>query len=121
VRLSVNVVYNAILLFLSFAANKSITSSRERLSDNFLSMDNTVRLLAHCVVIVDLKYDLIRFSAEKDRSHSVALTTIVSESCRSITKLGNAALKGRTALSTSLIVSSSCFLSARIHLAFHSE
>lgn len=50
-------------------------------------MDNTVRLLARCVDIVDLKYDLIRFSAEKDRSHSAVLTIIVSESCRSLTKL----------------------------------
>ena len=87
------------------------------LSDNFLSMDSTVRLLARCVDIVDLKYDLIRFNAEKDRSHSAVLTTIVSESCRSLTKLGKAALKGMTATNTSLMVSSSCPLSAKVRLA----
>ena len=108
--------HNAILLFLSFAANKSTTSSRERLSDNFLSMDSIVRLLACCVDIVNLKYDLIHFSAEKDSSHSAELT-IVSESCRSLTKLGNAALKGITATSMSLMVSSSCTLSAKVRLA----
>ena len=56
---------NVILLFLSFAANKLITSSRERVSDNSLSIDNTVKLLARCVDMVDLKYDFILFSAEK--------------------------------------------------------
>ena len=77
IKFSCECVHNAILLFLSFAANKSTTTSRQRLSDNFLSMDITVKLLAHCVDIVDLKYDLIRFRAEKDRSHSAVLTTIV--------------------------------------------
>ena len=110
-------VHNAILLFLTFAANKSTTSSRERLSNNFLSIDITDKLLAHCVNIVDLKYDLICSSAEKDCSHSAVLTTVVSKSCRSLTKLRNAALKGMTAASMLLMISNSYPLSAKVRLA----
>ena len=66
---------------------------------------------------MDIKYDLICFSAEKDHSQSAVLTIFVSESCRSLTKLEKAVLKGMTAASTPLIVSSSCILSARVRWA----
>ena len=107
---------NLICLCLSYAANKSIISSKERVSDSFLSTDNAVKLLERCVDIVDFKYDLIHFNAEKDCSHSAVLTTIVRESCNFANSL-KAVLSGKTAANTSLMVLSSCYLSARVHLA----
>ena len=56
-----------------------------------------------------IRLDLIRFN---DRSHSAVLTIIVRESCSSFTKFGKAVLCGTTAASTSLMVLSSCCLSA---------
>ena len=94
---------NLICLCLSYAANKSIISSKERVSDSFPSTDNTVKLLERCVDIVDLKYDLIHFNSEKDCSHLAVLTTIVRESCN-FANSGKAVLSGKTAANTSLMV-----------------
>ena len=104
-----------ILLFLSVAANLLITSSKDKLSASRRSIESVAKLIKRSSDIVERRYDLMRFSAENDRSHSAVLTTIVSASCSNLTRFGKADFSGAISRSTSLMVSSS--LSARVQLA----
>ena len=72
--------FSTILLFLSLAAkfaNKSTTSSKDISLASSFSIERIAKSVNRCSVIVDHRYVLIRFRAEKDLSHSAVLTAIV--------------------------------------------
>ena len=54
----------------------SMTSSKDKSIESSFSIERIARSVRHCFVIVDLRYDLICFSEEKDLSHSAVLTHI---------------------------------------------
>ena len=65
--------------------------------------------------IVNLKYDLILLSVEKDLSHLAVLAEFVSEICNNSNRHGKASLSCTSSVTTSLM--SSNFLSFKTHLA----
>ena len=60
----------------------------------FVSMARTAKLVSLCSDIVDLKYVLIRFKADKDLSHWAVLTEIVRAIFKIFSSVGKAALSG---------------------------